>query len=122
MILEVTTRSVAPDITVFELKGRLALGNLLTQTEHSVRSAIDGGCRKLVVDLSRLDSVDSAGLGLLVMCAGAMEQSGGRMCVVSGSPRVAQVLAITHLERVVAVHPDAESACRSLGSETAAAG
>lgn len=127
MILEVATRSVEPGITVFEFTGRLSLGNRLTEIEHTIKSEIQQGCGKLVLDLSKLESIDSAGVGLLVMCAGAMEQAGGRMCVAASvtgnSPRVAQVFEVTHLERVVALHPDAESACRSLGATgTAAAG
>lgn len=122
MILDVATRGVAPDITVFELKGRLALGNRLTEAEHLIKSAIAGGCRKLVLDLDGLEFIDSAGVGLLVMCAGAMEQAGGRLCVTSGNRKIAHVFEITHLERVVTLHPNAESACQSLGADTAAAG
>jgi len=122
MILDLTTRTVEPDITVFELAGRLTLGNRLTEIEHTIKTAVQLGCRKMVLDLSRLDFIDSAGLGMLVMCAGTMEQQGGRMCAASSSPRVTQVFEVTHLERVVSLHPDAESACRSLAAGTATAG
>jgi anti-sigma B factor antagonist len=122
MILELSTRHVEPDIAVFELRGRLSLGNRLSEIEHSIKSQLHSGCRKLVLDLSALDFIDSAGLGLLVMCAGTMEQNGGRMCVATANPRILQIFEITHLERVVAVHADAESACQSLraGGTTAA--
>jgi anti-sigma B factor antagonist len=121
MILDVTTRAVPPDITVFELKGRLTLGNRLTEAEHAIKSEIGAGCRKMVLDLGQLDFIDSAGLGLLVMCAGAMEREGGRLCVASSNVHVVHVFEITHLERVMALHPDAQSACQSLGAGTAAA-
>jgi anti-sigma B factor antagonist len=114
MILELSTRHVEPDIDVFELRGRLTLGNRLSEIEHSIKSQLQSGCRKLVLDLTGLDFIDSAGLGLLVMCAGTMEQNGGRLCVATANPRILQIFEITHLERVVAVHADAESACQSL--------
>jgi anti-sigma B factor antagonist len=123
MILELSKRHVEPDITVFELRGRLALGNRLTEIEHSIKTDLHSGCRKLVLDLGGLEFIDSAGLGMLVMCAGAMEETGGRMCVATANPRIVHVFEITHLERVVALHADAESACTSLGSSgTATAG
>jgi anti-sigma B factor antagonist len=123
MVLDLSTRHIEPDITIFELRGRLALGNRLTEIEHSIRTAIQSGCPKLVLDLSQLDFIDSAGIGMLVMCAGAMEHSGGRMCVATRNPRIVHLFEVTHLERVVALYGDAESACRSLGaSDTAAAG
>jgi anti-sigma B factor antagonist len=123
MLLELTTRHVEPDITVFELHGRLTLGTRLTEIEHSIKTELQSGCRKLVLDLGGLEFIDSAGLGMLVMCAGAMEEAGGRMCVATAHPRILHVFEITHLERMVAVHADAESACQSLGANgTAAAG
>ncbi len=123
MILDLSQRHVEPDITLFELRGRLALGNRLSEVEHSIRTELQAGCRKLVLDLGGLEFIDSAGLGLLVMCAGLMEQTGGRMCVATGNPRIVHVFEITHLERVVDLHGDAASACESLGATgTAAAG
>lgn len=121
MLVDLTIRTVEPEITVFELSGRLTLGNRLTQIEHAIKTAIESGCRKLVLDMDKLDFIDSAGLGMLVMCAGAMEHAGGRMCVASSSPRIEQIFEITHLQRVVALQPTAEAACRSLGSGSAAA-
>jgi anti-sigma B factor antagonist len=123
MLLELSTRQVEPGITVFEFRGRLTLGNRLTEIEHSIKAELQSGCRKLVLDLGGLEFIDSAGLGMLVMCAGAMEQTGGRMCVTTTHPRILHLFEITHLERVVALHADAETACRSLGATgTAAAG
>jgi anti-sigma B factor antagonist len=123
MILDLSQRHVEPDITVFELRGRLALGNRLSEVEHSIRTELESGCRKLVLDLGGLDFIDSAGLGLLVMCAGLMDQTGGRMCVATGNPRIIELFEITHLERVVNLCADTASACESVGaSGTATAG
>lgn len=122
MILDCTTRAAEPDITIFELKGRLTLGTRLTEIEWAIRTAIQGGCRKLVLDLEHLDFIDSAGLGMLVMCAGLMSQCQGRLCVAAATPRVAQVFEVTNLELMVALHPTADSACRSLAEDAAAAG
>jgi anti-sigma B factor antagonist len=121
MIVDLSTRHVDPDIIIFELSGRLTLGNRLTEIEHSIKTAIESGCRKLVLDLGQLDFIDSAGVGMLVMCAGAMGQAGGRMCVATRNPRIVHVFEVTHLERVVALHADAGSACQSLGTTGTAA-
>jgi anti-sigma B factor antagonist len=116
MILEMSTRQVEPDITVFELRGRLMLGDQLTAIEQSIRKELESGCRKLVLDLCGLEFIDSAGLGMLVMSAGAMEETGGRMCVATANARIVHLFEVTQLDRVVALHIDAESACRSLVS------
>jgi|HubBroStandDraft_5_1064220.scaffolds.fasta_scaffold78536_2 anti-anti-sigma factor len=116
MILEMSTREVEPDITVVELRGRLMLGDQLTTIEHSIRKELESGCRKLVLDLCGLEFIDSAGLGMLVMSAGSMEEIGGRMCVATANARIAHLFEVTQLDRLVALHIDAESACRSLVS------
>ena len=67
------------DVTVVEMSGRLDHGNSLSFAETSINRMIDSGTRKLVIDLARLDYIDSSGLGMLIFCGGHMERSGGRM-------------------------------------------
>src|SRR5258706_7865008 len=120
MILDVNTRRVEPDITVLEFIGRLTLGNRLSEVERSIRDMIQQGCRRLVLDLARLDFMDSSGVGMLVMCAGAMDQAGGQMRVAGANLRVTQVFEITHLGRVVPILADAGAACGSFKDTGAA--
>jgi len=114
MITESKTRHIEPDITVVEISGRLALGNLLASIEHSIKQLIEGGSRKLVIDLSALDHIDSAGIGVLVACSGAMEGSGGKMRVAGAHGVVAQSFGIVHMDRIVGLDPDVDSACNQL--------
>jgi len=60
------------DVTVVEMSGRLRLGNSRMYAENSIHRLIDGGTRKLVIDLARLDYLDSSGLGMLIGCGGRM--------------------------------------------------
>ncbi len=113
MILDVNTRRVEPNITVLEFIGRLTLGNRLTEVERSIRESIQQGCRRLVLDLARLDFLDSAGVGMLVMCAGAMDHAGGQIRVAGANSRVTQIFEITHLGRVVPILATAAAACGS---------
>ena len=76
-MVETKTQQIG-DVTVVEMAGRLNLGNSLSYAENAVIRLIDGGTRKLVIDLARLDHIDSSGLGMLILCGGRMEQSGGR--------------------------------------------
>jgi ABC-type transporter Mla MlaB component len=78
VITETRTHTIEPDITVFEISGRLNLGNLLMSVENAVRGLIDAGTRKLVIDLAGLNAIDSAGIGMLVGCNGHMDKPCGR--------------------------------------------
>jgi len=108
------------DVTVVELSGRLHLGNSLTYAENAINRLIDGGTRKLVIDLARLDYIDSSGLGMLIFCGGHMEQSGGRMRVAGAGGGVARVFEIANASRVLQFDADLESACSNLSAQSAA--
>jgi len=113
-------RRIEPDITVVEISGRLALGNVLVSLEYSVRRLIEEGARKVIVDLTGLDNLDSAGIGVLVACSGLMEQSGGRMRLAGAHGSVAKAFNIVHMDRIAALDPDLEAALRHLEADSAA--
>ncbi|HXP86780.1 MAG TPA: STAS domain-containing protein [Bryobacteraceae bacterium] len=120
MATESKIRRIEPDITVVEISGRLALGNVLVSLEYSVRRLIEEGARKVIVDLTGLDNLDSAGIGVLVACSGLMEQSGGRMRLAGAHGSVAKAFNIVHMDRIAALDPDLEAALRHLEADSAA--
>jgi anti-sigma B factor antagonist len=108
------------DIAVVELIGRLHLGTSLGYAENALNRLIDGGTRKLVLDLAGLEHIDSSGLGMVIFCSGRMEQAGGRMRIAAAAPSVAKVFEIAHAERVLQLDPDLETSCRNLAGQSAA--
>lgn len=119
MITETKTRRVEPGITIFEISGRLNLGNSLMSVENSIKRLIDEGERKLVLDLTGLNAIDSSGIGLLVTSASHMEQSGGHIRVAGANGAVEKALALVHLDRLAPLDPDVPSACRHLNADGA---
>lgn len=115
-----TKTSESGDVTVVALTGRLLLGNALGYAENAINRLIDGGTRKLVLDLSGLDYIDSSGLGMLIFCGGRMEQAGGRMRISGAAATVARVFEIAHAGRVLQFDADVETACRNLADQSAA--
>ena len=111
-----------PDVTIVELNGHLNLGNTLISIESSVKRLIDEGARKLVIDVTGLNYVDSAGIGMLVSCTGHMEKSGGRMRVAGAHGAVAKAFDVVHLHRITPLDTDVALACGSIVADSAAAG
>jgi len=114
MIVDMVTHELSPGITAISFTGRLVLGNRLTDVEQAIRQKIEQGCRKLVLDFSGLKFMDSAGIGMLAMCVGTMEREGGKMVVAGATGPVEELLALTHLNRLLGMYPDAASACNAL--------
>ena len=119
MITETKTRQVEPDITVFEISGRLSLGNTLMSVESAVKRLIETGARRMVLDVSRLEFIDSAGIGTLLSCAGQMEKDGGRLRISGAQGRVKHAFEIVHLDRVAPLDPDVDTACKILQGDAA---
>jgi len=116
LITETKTSRVEPDITVFEISGRLNLGNLLQSVESSIRALIDGGARKLVIDLAGLTAIDSSGIGMLVACGGRMDHMGGQVRVTGAQGPVAKVFEMVHMSRIIPIDADLTTACGNFAS------
>jgi anti-anti-sigma factor len=114
MIVDMVTRELSPGITAISFTGRLVLGNRLSDVEHAIREKIKQGSRKLVLDFSGLNFMDSAGIGVLAMWFGLMEREGGKLAVAGATGPVKQSLELTHLNRLVGNYPDVASAHSAL--------
>jgi anti-sigma B factor antagonist len=82
----------------------LATAPALRQLLHD---RIDDGEMHLILDLSRLDFLDSSGLGVLVGAARRVRtELAGTMTLRSPSPSVVRLLELTRLGHVFAVETD----------------
>ena len=106
MMLETEVFDIEPDITVISCAGRFTLGTQLRLTESMINTMIRNGARKLVVDLTHTEVVDSAGLGVLMHVIAEMEQLGGAMRVAGANSRIGTLFQITHTNGILALDPD----------------
>jgi len=116
VINQTRTRTVEPGITIFSITGRLSLGNTLLSIESAIKKLIEAGARKLIVDLTELTYLDSAGIGMLVGTNGLMEQAGGTMRVCGAQGLVAKSFAVVHLDRILTLDSDVDSSTRSFAA------
>ena len=115
MKVQFVFRQVEPDITVLDLTGRLTTQGLtLGEVERAIKKRIEQGARKMVLDLGKVDFVDSSGVGMLVVVATAMERAGGRMVIAGAAGTLKRILETVHLERAMEMYPDAASACAAI--------
>jgi anti-sigma B factor antagonist len=110
MVLNVVERKIEPDITVLEISGRLALGRESQRIETMVEELSNKGSSRVVLDLTGVDYIDSAGIGMLALAAGKMKEAGGTMAIVAPEGRVLQLLNLTQLHLVVNVSPTVAAA------------
>lgn len=66
---------------------------------------IAGGATRIVVDLARVDFMDSSGLGVLLAARRRLEPSGGALSLTGVPPRIVKILEVTGLTGAFAIHP-----------------
>jgi len=107
MIFEIEQRD---DICLLRISGRLASGADADYLQMKAREIKSLGYPKLIADISELDSIGSAGIGFFVDLHTSMtKEIAGRFVLVSPSPRVLEVLALTGLSTVMEIVKDLET-------------
>lgn len=84
------------DVTVLDLEGNLALGEN-TGFRQRVTATINAGARKLIINLARVEYMDSCGLGELISGYTAMQRVSGHFKLLNLSNRLQRLLVITKL-------------------------
>lgn len=88
------------------------LGELTGETplKSTVGRLTDQDRSLIVLDMSALTYINSAGLGDLVQMTARSNSQGGRLIIVSPSPFVAGVFEATKLDKFFEIHPNLDSA------------
>jgi anti-sigma B factor antagonist len=81
-----------------------------------VREVVGEGYRKILLNLSEVDYVDSAGLGELAGAYVTVRSVNGELKLVQPSARVRDLIQITRLFTVFDVQPNESAAIRSFGT------
>lgn len=87
----------ADDVVQIVLAGELDIATQ-SDAEAALRDAQASGVKTIVLDLRRLNFMDSTGLRLLVQADLRARESGQRLAIVRGPDAVQRVLEITGLE------------------------
>jgi bifunctional UDP-N-acetylglucosamine pyrophosphorylase/glucosamine-1-phosphate N-acetyltransferase len=100
-------------VTVLEVDGRLTLGPPVEALSEEIRRVLEGGNRKLLLNLTRLSYIDSAGMGALVSALKTIRERGGQFKLCSIVPKVLTLIETASLNRVFEILPDEASGLAS---------
>ena len=106
----------AGDVTILALAGKLTLAEGRDLLKDRVGEVIRGGHDRLLIDLTEVPYVDSAGLGELVRTYTALNRSGGQLKLLGLAKRIKDVLALTKLLAVFEIFETEQEALDSFSS------
>jgi anti-sigma B factor antagonist len=104
------------EVLVVDARGRLTLGRETEALRERLKDLVESGQRRIVLDLSGVDYIDSAGLGALVAGAASVRRGGGELKLANLTERVRGLMQITRLSTLFEVYDNLEKARRSFGS------
>ncbi|WP_446685221.1 STAS domain-containing protein [Kribbella deserti] len=106
--LSLTTRTEG-ERTVVEVGGEIDVYTAPKLRETLV-SLVDAGNHHLVLDLEKVEFLDSTGLGVLVGGLKRVRTNDGSLALVCTQERLLKIFRITGLDKVFDIHPDVASA------------
>ncbi len=88
---------IKPDITLITLSGRMTLDRSIQEFEAFFRRVVEMGSKKIVLDLSSVDYMDSSGIGCIVQSSSVATAAGGALHVAGVHGLVENVLRTTRV-------------------------
>ena len=118
MELSLSSRTEEP-FEVIEVGGEI---DVLTapKLREAVVDAVGRGRLNLIIDVQKVDFLDSTGLGVLVGALKRVRADGGSLDIVCTHSRLLKIFEITGLDKVFGLHESVEAARLAAGHDDAA--
>lgn len=114
MALRMTDREVS-GVTVLDLEGRIVLGEESNAFRERVKGLLANNHKKIVLNMSNVSYIDSAGLGTLVATFHSARSQGGTLKLCNLGAKFKEVLQVTKLMTVFDVYDSDTAAVASFG-------
>jgi anti-sigma B factor antagonist len=116
MSLKIHVRETA-DATILDLSGRITLGEGLGDLRDSIREALSGERKNIVLNLADVSYIDSSGLGQLIGSYATVTDRGGKMKLVNLQKKVSDLMQITKLLTVFETYNSESAAMASFAGK-----
>lgn len=113
MDLNIVNKQVG-DVSVVALKGRIVLGEESSALRERVKNLVSDGKRKIVLNMTNVTYIDSAGLGALVAAHVSAKKEGTVLLLSDLGTKFHEVMQVTRLLTVFNVFATEAAAISSL--------
>jgi anti-sigma B factor antagonist len=112
MSLEIEGRD-REGITILELNGRITMGEEVTAFRQKLKDLGQVPDSKVILNMQRVDYIDSTGLGAIVMGSSAVRGAGGTIKLLNLNRRNVELLVATKLATIFEIFNDEQDAVNS---------
>lgn len=115
--LKIAKSEIKPGVVVLEMTGPIHMGPDCQRLGQEVEQLLGRSEKRLILDVSKVSTVDSTGLGQIVRCFSKLKTSGGSLRLAGVQGMLAGVLKMTGVDKVIAIYPTAFEAAGDFPSE-----
>jgi anti-sigma B factor antagonist len=101
------------DVTILDLSGKITIGEGSVQLREAVRGLLDGGRKKILLNLGDVAYVDSSGIGELVSSYTTTNNQGGQLKLLNLTKKIQDLLMIAKLLTVFETFDNEQAALAS---------
>ncbi len=112
MSVKLTTHEKG-EVIIVDTSGKLTLGEGTSTLRTKIRELVEGGSRRIVLNMADVTYMDSSGLGELIAAHTTVTTAGGEMKLLNLAKRVHDLLKLTKLYTVFETFEDEASAVAS---------
>jgi anti-sigma B factor antagonist len=109
LVIESEIRRPKKDVILAHLNGRMAFGDDLQLVKAQLASLAGARGIFLILDLSKVEYVDSSGLGVLLYLDGIAKEAGSALRLAGATRRVLEVIKMAHTDKILTLDPDVAS-------------
>jgi anti-sigma B factor antagonist len=73
------------------------------ESRKRLQELLDSGCRELVIDLHKVQIVDSRGLALFMLCQNSLSRIGGRLTLVTQNQDLLHLFRVMRMDRHITI-------------------
>ncbi|UCD95456.1 MAG: STAS domain-containing protein [Candidatus Zixiibacteriota bacterium] len=100
-------------VAVISLEGKVMGGDDATMFHGKIHEYVNNGFRKVVVDLAKVEWMNSVGMGMLISALTTMKSNDGQLRIANATDRIHSLLTITQLVRIFETHDSIDEAMKS---------
>jgi anti-sigma B factor antagonist len=102
------------DVVIIVLDGEMVGGPDATLLTEKLHNLIEDGKKKIILDMAKVNYMNSSGLGILIGGLTAVRNNGGKLRLLNLASKLKELLRITKLDQVFDLYDDESKAIASL--------
>jgi anti-sigma B factor antagonist len=110
--LDVNERQ-AGDVTILDMNGAVRIGEGSIALRDSIRGLADQGKKKVLLNLAKVNYIDSSGIGELIANYTTISRQGGQLKLLNLTEKIQNLLVITKLLTVFDAYDNEAEALKS---------